>query len=155
MNATVKKNEVVKGNIFIIPNKAEKLSRYEPHSKMWLLGQLDFFGIEPEKHDDLMIDIWVTSEKEENWGHFGGFQNEANVVFDEDDESRKNRMLGYFPSHIPEHVFRGKKEGDIIRLHHKEYGIDIELTCKQQGYRYQRFGTFEQVLEYVLEVAFE
>ena len=151
---TATNTTLVKGDIFIIPNEAIMFNAFG-HSKEWLGLKLEkHLGITPGEYEKL-VHMWITSEKASNWDHPGGLQEEIGIEYNMLDESKNNRLMGYFPSRLPESILQGKKEGDIIRLHHKEYDIDIELTCKQQGYRYQRFGTFEQVLEYVLEVAFE
>ena len=41
--------------------------------------------------------------------------------------------------------FSELQEGDEISLYCKEYDITIKLVCDQLGYRYNRFGRFEDV----------
>ena len=150
------KNVVVKGDIFIIPNVAEKFSNF--HSPEWVkekLGRL--VGIEPQD-EDKMVEVWITSPEIDNWQcDFAGFQRMIGLIKDEVDEDlwenrmgREARILGYFPQYIPASVFAGKKEGDEINFHCPEHNVDIILTCRQRNYRYSSFGNFEDVLKNVL-----
>lgn len=152
-----KKSVVVKGDIFIIPNIAEKF--VDSSSPEWVKEKMKrLVGIEP-KDDDKMVEVWITSPKVDNWqDNFAGFQREIGLINDEAEEDlweekrgREARLLGYFPRHIPASMFAGKKEGDEINFHCPEYdGVDIVLTCRQRNYRYSSFGNFEDVLKNVL-----
>ena len=149
------KKIVVRGDIFIIPNIAEKF--VDSSSPEWVKEKLNrLVGIEP-KDDDKMVEVWITSPKVDNWqDNFAGFQREIGLIKDEAEENLweekrgEARLLGYFPRHIPASIFAGKKEGDEINLHCPEYNVDIVLTCQQRNYRYSSFGTFEDVLKNVL-----
>ncbi len=145
---------VIKADIFIVPNEAMDFQDFG-HNKEWLAEKLKkHLGIMPSE-DEKLVQVWITSEKSDNWDHPGSLQEELGIEYNLLDDSRENRLMGYFPSRLPESILSGKREGDIIRLRHKTYDVDIELTCKQQEYRYRNFGAFEEVLKYVLEVAFE
>jgi hypothetical protein len=147
--------KVVKGDIFIIPNVAEKFSSFS--STDWMRERSErLIGIEP-KDEDKMLQVWITSEQCDNWqSNFAGCQKEIGLLKEtdeiewEDKKGREARLLGYFPSYIPASVFAGKKEGDEINFHCPEYDVDIILTCRQKNYRYASFGNFEDVLRHVL-----
>ena len=111
-------------------------------------------GINPQKEDN-MIQVWITSENCDNWNdRFGGFQ--VNVLgqnkeyWSRINETKEDRLLGYFPRLYPSQIFEGKHEGDKVMLHCPEYNVDIELTCNQLDYRYGKFGRFEEVFGQVV-----
>ena len=152
-------NKTVKGDMFIIPNETGLKNEFEPTYWSGLLRErlARLAGIEL-KDDDEMVQVWIVSEKCNNWSDtFGGFQLViGNHQWQEDGDGdvrskRKNaHVVGYFPNYIPKRLLEDKKEGDIVELTCPEYGgIKIELTCKQIGYRYSRFGKFEEVLQRV------
>ena len=144
--------KIVKGDIFIIPNAAEKIKSFDPVSSNWVREKLKKqLGIEIQPEEKL-IQVWIKSPESDNWGDaYGGFQKTANVPFDEEDESRENKLMGYFTPFLPLRYLQNKKEGDTIELTSPAYGgVKIELTCKQIGNRYERFGRFEEALEFVL-----
>ena len=146
---------VVKGDVFIIPNIAEKFEDF--NSPEWVKEKLNrLVGIEPQGNDK-MVEVWITSPMVDNWQcEFAGFQREIGLIKDEAEEDlwekrgREARVLGYFPQYIPASVFAGKKEGDEINIHCPEYSVDIVLSCRQKDYRYSSFGNFEDVLKNVL-----
>ena len=148
--------KIVKGEAFIIPNPTDKLSSFcEPE---WLAEKCErLLGVKAEPEDE-MIQVWVVSEKCDNWScTFGGFQKEINSKFPtlveswkkSKEEQKETRLLGYFPGYIPKRLFCGKKEGDVVTFTCPEYNVEIILTCNQLGYRYNRFGRFEEVFEKV------
>ena len=142
--------KIVKGEIFIIPNPAGRLR--EDFGASWIKERAKKqLGIEI-KPEEKVVQIWVKSPESDNWScRYGGFQKTADVPFDEEDESRENKLMGYFTSYLPLRYLQNKKEGDTIELTSPAYGVKIELTCKQIGNRYERFGCFEEALEFVIE----
>lgn len=150
------KNKSVVGDIFIIPNIAEKFENF--CSPEWIKeGMRRLVGIEPQD-EEKMVEVWITSPEVDNWQcNFAGFQRAIGLIKDEAEEDLWEkekgcvaRLLGYFPQYIPASMFAGKKEGDEINFHCPEYGVDIILTCRQRNYRYASFGNFEDVLRNVL-----
>lgn len=127
---------VLKGSMFIIPNTALSPSSY------W--GQEAFDELVSDHvnsaakvldlrtHDlskDRMVQVWVHSSECENWG------------------DHIHPVIGRFPSHVPAKWLEGLAEGDTLAIvGHK---AKMLIRCQQHGYRYQRFGTFEQVLKQV------
>jgi len=148
-------NTTVKGHVFIVPNIAETFKSYPEDSQDWLTQRISrMTGINPKK-EDKMLQVWITSKECDNWNdHFGGFQ--VNVLgqnkeyWSRINETKEDRLLGYFPRLYPSQIFEGKHEGDKVMLHCPEYDVDIELTCNQLDYRYGKFGRFEEVFGQVV-----
>lgn len=147
------KKKVIKGDVFIIPNYARELRVF---SKDWLKERLSrLAGIEFVRDDEKMIQLWITSDKCENWNHFAGFQKTLGIRKEDfrnnyqDPEER--RLLGYFPNYFPSRIFEGKNEGDTVKIDCPEYDVIIKLTCKQLDYRYRDFGRFEEAFKYILK----
>ncbi len=137
------KNQVVEGHVFIVPNQVTKLEDFaEPE---WLMEKLRRLTGLKVNYEDEVIQVWVVSERCDNWSDtFAGFQ--ACCGMEEfDSKTRDQRLMGYFPKYFPVKLFDKKMEGDEISLYCKEYDITIKLICDQLGYRYNRFGRFEDV----------
>lgn len=139
--------QVVEGNMFIVPNASEAIGSFcEPEWQMEKLRRL--LGLKVN-YEEKVVQLWMCSEKCDNWGdQFGGFQSELGVELE--DHTRENRLLGYFPKYVPAKLLENKKEGDVVEFDCPEYNVKIKLTCKQLDYRYRRFGKFEEVFQYVL-----
>ena len=150
--------KVVRGDVFIIPNVCDQFMCFSPDSQEWIKEKHKrLTGIEP-KDEDSMVQVWITSDQCDNWqDRFAGFQKmigllktgEDEIIW-EDKRGREARLLGYFPGYFPSRIFKGKKEGDIVKIGCPEYDVIIELTCKQLDYRYRDFGRFEEAFKYVL-----
>ena len=127
---------VVHGKLFIVPNTALSPSSY------W--GQKAFDDLVSDHveavaktmnlrtHDlsqDRMVQVWAHDDKSENWSDHG------------------HPIVRRFPSHLPAKWLVGLKEGDYLSI--IVNNCKILLECRQQGFRYGRFGTFEQVLNKV------
>ena len=105
--------------------------------------------------DQYMIQMWYVSEEDL------GSDNLVDHGFRFDAGNKK-----YFGgmgslSYIPYCFLEGKKEGDVINVSFpircsiscnntqeniEDWVLEAEITLKQQGYRYRRFGKFEDVL---------
>ena len=144
--------KLVRGDVFIIPNICDRFETFPSDSREWIKEKHSHLtGIEP-KDEDIMLQVWITSEECANWNdHQGGFQNVLGLpTTTKWEDSREGRLLGYFPSYYPASIFAGKKEGDEVTLDCPEYGVQIVLTCRQRNYRYSRFGNFEEVFRKVV-----
>ena len=137
------------GDIFIVPNPGFHVKELLPFAKETTIKRARLLaGINLEE-EDYLIEVWATSPQCDNWTSvYGGFQSLFGVKLPED-RSEKDYLIGYFPKLLPVKLFKGKKEGDTIVLHCPEYNITVELTLNQLGYRYGRFGKFEEVLKKV------
>ena len=146
------RKKVIKGDVFIIPNYARELRDF--FVRDWLREKLSrLAGIEFVRDDEKMIQLWITSDKCENWNHFAGFQKELGIRKENlrNCKDPEERGLLYFPNYFPSKIFEGKKEGDIVKIGCPEYDVIIKLTCKQLDYRYRDFGRFEEAFKYVLK----
>lgn len=153
----MKTKKTVKGEVFIIPNPTDTLKNF--CSPEWIAEKCKrMLGVEAKPEDEL-LQIWICSEKCDNWScTFGGFQSELGSKFPtlveswkkSKEEQKETRLLGYFPEYVPKSLFEGKKEGDVVTFTCPEYdNVEIALTLNQLGYRYKRFGRFEEVFEKV------
>lgn len=155
-NATVG-TPIVNGQIFIIPNSSICWGdevRSEPG--MWsdlydtYLANYDVCKEMPFK-DTRFFEMWFNTKgnDDSNWVCHG---------IDGYDELEGFRVRS---AYLPETLFKGKKEGDTITIWIVAEDWDrtdkslltkrikVSLTLKQRGYRYDRFGNFEEVLERV------
>lgn len=130
-----KRNSNEHGFMFIIPNQARKVSDYDNKRAEALLNLYGCsFGTE-------MVQIWTTNEAEDNWCDHGD-------PYGREFETGLKSHL--FPGEFPREFFQDNQEGDLIVLdmedengeHHYQ-----ECVLRQLGYRYERFGRFEEVLE--------
>lgn len=129
--------KVIEGNVFIVPNLAMSESNYMGHKYYdpWVEEKIADASeiIDMRTHDltqDRFIQIWTCSPESENWSDHGHPQ-----------------IHGHFPDRIPAKWLEGLTEGDVLVLVGKNQRYF--LVCNQTSYRYQRFGTFEEVLDRV------
>lgn len=153
----MKTNEMIKADIFIVPNEAYKVSE-----KTFEWARADYFRVFRANHDkisgDFMDQTWI-----QVWFATRGDNDQSNWT-DHGIDGYKE-LVGWSPvcQYLPKALFEGRKEGDIITINlpitksvELSEGIDsyadmyatikVDLCLKQQGYRYQRFGRFEEVL---------
>lgn len=107
------------------------------------------------KPGDTFIEIWahLKGVKGSNFSAHGLDDEILNTLgYVKEKYKGKYDVVPCFPSWMPEHWFDGMKEGDQIFLKSKNTSNeDVYFICKlqQQGYRYARFGNFEEVVEKV------
>lgn len=157
--------KVIKADIYIVPNPAEKLKKDDPGAE-WVKERLKkLLNIEPANSDEKMVQILIVSPNSEKDGDgsqndwqntFGEFQKECGITNFAEMDTREKRtreivLCGYFTHYLPEHLLKGKKEGDIVKLFCPLYNVEIELTCNQLGHKYKFvFGDFEKTLQRVI-----
>jgi hypothetical protein len=150
---------------FIVPNAAGRLNlQYSFARKHLETAKINGIS-EKEAVEEKYVELWFSSDElhSENIGDHG-------CSFDEDG---RRYYIRYIRTLIPVSLLKGHKEGEIIPIklagscemsrdinkdvHDKEYkneDLDVELQLNvklnQLDYRYRRFGTFEQCLQYVL-----
>lgn len=115
---------MLKGEMFIVPNAATA-------------GAPDICSDRYLNPDEVQVQVWCHGSGSENWA---------------DHKVEVNGELEFFPGLLPFSLLAGVKEGDTITF--EWHGTQVELTARQQGYRYQRFGMFEDVLRDVVEVGY-
>lgn len=144
--------------IFVIPNSAGKVSDFfDPEQVIRNATEVcEANGITFDPENDYLIETWYHSKQL-------GCDNipDHNIYF-EDEEGNKWILGSNCGRYLPAKLFEGHKEGDTITIKlpmwlTKNYSensedviAEINLTLQQQGYRYQRFGDFEEVVEYVI-----
>lgn len=132
-------NGIISGNVFIIPNSAANISGTKGNficekGKSFFIEHTikNIHEVLTVPKDEIYIEIWA----------FSPDNNKSNWTCHSEMPGQEN-----FPNYLPAKLFKGKKEGDTIEFLSKWGTIRLKLT--QQGYRYQQFGNFEDVLEYV------
>lgn len=144
----------VKGDMFVIPNPAGKFGEFITSTRKTMKDRLRrLVGIDNVVDEDVMIEVWMTSDVCDNWAsQYGGLQRHLGIELNEREKrTEDDYTIGYFPKFLPLKVLEGKKEGDVLRLHCPEYNVDILLTLNQHGYRYKRYGNFESAVADVLD----
>ena len=152
-NPNVNGNKVIKGYIFVVPNKASKISRDTDYAKEnFEIYKKEFGDVVTE---DNMVQIWAHNAPEEgqqsNWSDHGV----PTEVLEK--AGIPNFQCGFwrdglFHSYLPASWLKDKKEGEHLYLSY-ENGTEkayFDLVCQQQNYRYEQFGNFEDVVERVL-----
>lgn len=128
-------NQVVKANIFIVPNMPYVFGSDELSDSM-IAPKIKHFGYSL-KTGDVLYQIWTVSperpeDKPEEWS-----ENWA------DHDMPKNlkddfRWPGFFPE-----ALLPKEEGESVTISTENH--QYELTANQTEYRYARFGKFGEV----------
>lgn len=156
----MKKIEVMQGknllafgaSAFIIPNPLTKVNTMFDNSYKQRIAEFEkevceMNHIGPFSEDDLLVELWFCSEElnSENLVDHG-----FNV---EDADGTRLHLQPIMMKRLPVKLFDGHKEGDrfSVKIPQKtesgEIIMEIALTLDQLGYRYRRFGTFEECLE--------
>lgn len=99
--------------------------------------------------DDILIENWITGEGVSNWNDHQiphAIQEELGMPSDQ---------RHWFPSFLPERLFRGKKEGDVVTLRFARNGnvVYLNIRLNQLGYRYADKGRYEEALATSLRYA--
>ena len=133
-------SNIIKADVFIIPNPVQLVSdRKELKFDTTCERIEEVYGVKLED-EDLLVELWTLDPED---GTDGGNNFECHGV------NRDRNKL--FPYCGPAKLFKDKKEGDIVTFE----GVfgKFEVTLRQKGYRYERFGAFHEVLESLIEKA--
>ena len=132
--------KIYNAEMFIIPNslRREKIELEDSKVASYFWDQYErkaarYFGEEAarrNKSERILAQVWICSKESDNWADHG-------CPIDGE----------HFVQNLPVEIIRGMKEGDTIELDLPEHNAILRLTAKQQGYRYERFGKFEDVLK--------
>jgi hypothetical protein len=129
--ATVASTERKKLETFIVPNGWMYVGDLPAYAKEDTLDSIKrTYGLELQDHD-VLITLWTVDPEEE-----GDSNIECHGL--NHDSSRR------FSHYAPLSLFENKKEGDTVTFS-GAYGT-FEVKLCQLGYRYRRFGAFEEVL---------
>ena len=158
---------VIKGSLFLIPNAANRSLKEDEKEKRKSLGInfiFDSSGDIAEERKSLFgeenmfepfVQIWAHNAKEEgeasNWVDHGipdETQNAANIKM-----QHPKFKDGLFPPSLPASYFKGLNEGDHLYLLYEDndgHKCCFDLTCQQNGYRYESHGDFNKVFKSVM-----
>jgi len=117
---------------FISPNKAPMIGDLLECFREKTLKEMQVQDPHFNKDQDHLVEMWFVGAGSDNM-RCHGFEHEGQVY--------------NAPFYVSESLLRGKHEGDVVNVHTED--IDYEVTLKQQGYKHQRYGLFEEVLEKV------
>lgn len=127
-------SNIIKAHVFIIPNALQSVSDRKTLSYDSTCERVEeVYGIKLND-DDLLVQLWTLDPD-------GGTSGQNNFEC----HGVKQDRTKMFPYCGPAKLFQGKKEGDTVTFTGC-YGT-FEVTLKQKGYRYERFGEFHEVLD--------
>ena len=119
-------------DMFIIPNMPEdilfQIKESLPEMADNYIKRIENLIGNPVDIKESMVQIWVTSPDSDNWTDNG-----------------HPELKERFTKYLPASVLKDVKEGDV--LHFNLENKQVELKANQLGYRYARFGKFEEVYE--------
>ena len=145
--------KIVKMDVFVIPNESFKISEDDLRIMNTILIRAEkLLGVEI-KRGDRVKQFWMTDPEGEvqNFNsEWYGFQKKLGIPEPEENQDRnlvEEFQIGFFPEYLPVKLFDGKKEGDVVKFHCPYYDVEIEMTLKQNNYRYRMFGPFEKALQ--------
>ena len=124
------KNNMIIGDMFIVPNMPEdilfQINESLPSMAADYIKRIENLTGKKVDIKESMVQIWVTSPDSDNWTDHG-----------------HPELKERFTKYLPASVLKDVKEGDV--LHFNLENKQIELKANQLGYRYARFGKFEDV----------
>lgn len=140
-----------KNYIFIVPNPIDVVkpgSFDETHFLHWLQVKAEKIGLHVNgekvdfKTNDPIVQIWWTGSGSENWGAHGLPEELCGSAPDATYDECLER--DFMIDNLPYRLIKDLKEGDTLSV--EINGHVVEVVANQLGYRYKRFGTFEEVL---------
>ena len=158
----MKNQSLLTGDIFVIPNRAFVPSLDEGFTTPTFMMDInciyysnsDLNVNKIKSEDTRFIECWFCNEYNENWRDHGIRGLELGIE-DKDEPWRLSSNM------VPEWIFDGKKEGDVVTFNmpverrDHERGIlerstiKLSMVLNQSKYRYRNFGKFEEVLKRV------
>lgn len=148
--------KVVKLNakVFIIPNPLHQVRHYlvdrikkdkaEFAADVCSINDAEEFDID----NDWLVQLWFHSEEV-------GCDNICRHGFDVLDNGEHVRVQPIMAEELPVKLFAGHKEGDtvLINVTDGEYLIEINATLEQATSRYRDFGSFDELLNMMVNKA--
>ena len=141
--------KILRGLLFIVPNPANIITtdevEYDERIKLF-------------DNDGPFVQIWAHNAPEEgsdsNWTDHGIPSETLNSVGLTTEEFKMPRWReGLFPHRIPAEWLKGISEGCHLYMSYTSDNgktIYFDMVCQQKDYRYERHGTFDEVLEKVI-----
>lgn len=155
----------INAKAFVIPNPARTLKDFLGDSKKKYFDVFATINNMDIKDDDKMVQLWLHNTEELHCDNLSCHSFEVTL-----DDGRKIVInaydLEYFPAKLLENIKEGESityqspylrrvrevtNGSIDDIDGVEIIFDITMTCQQKGYRYQRFGNFEDVVLAVMK----
>lgn len=148
--------KTVKMDVFVIPNESIKLNENDLiRMNSSLIRAEKLLNVEIKKGDRVK-QFWMTDPEGEvqhfndEWYGFQkklGIQKPEKYLYLDINQGEEEYQIGFFPEYLPVKLFDGKKEGDVVKFQCPYYDVEIEMTLKQNDYRYRMFGPFEKALK--------
>lgn len=144
--------KAVELNCFIIPNRATKFKDIVLGSeKIRLLTTCTVIGVPCSNDpDEIWVQVWISGNNKENDNYTDHtYPEEEREALQIPKWAKKPDDVVFAPHHLPLSVLKHVKEGTTLEFT-GWYGTKVRMTFKQKGYRYERFGNFEDVLQHVV-----
>ena len=151
----MKSQTIKNAKLFIIPNCAmhkELLLLREgevPGDTLWAqqsAKDCEELGTKFDIDNDAMVQIWITDEAHDNLTAHMGDDVRKELYGKTYDEYKYNKCV---PGYCPARLLGGKKEGDTVTFTFPT-GVTVECELCQLGYRYRRWGRFEDAFNHVV-----
>jgi hypothetical protein len=156
-----KKTINVNAQAFVIPNNAAMIKDYPNDTKKYLMDFAVLNNVELH-NDDKIVQLWFASKEL-------GSDNIADHGFKTMIDDFKIEVHPYKLQFVPAKMLAGLKEGQTInflapcytahaeKLNENlqcdvfEVTLNVTMTCKQKGFRYESCGNFEEAVEGVIK----
>lgn len=161
----MKKIISINAKAFVIPNSACALKSFIGDSKKKYFDVFATLNNTEIKDDDKMIQLWLHNTEELQCDNLARHSFEITL-----DDGRKIVISAYDLEYFPAKLLENIKEGESVKYQSPylrrvrevtdesiddvddlEIILDITMTCQQKGYRYQRFGNFEDVVSEIIK----
>ena len=96
--------------------------------------------------NDAMVQIWITDDDHDNLTAHMGDDVRKELYGKTYDEYKYNKCI---PGYCPARLLENKKEGDHVTFTFPT-GVTVECELCQLGYRYRRWGRFEEAFNHVV-----
>ena len=146
--------KTLRGLLFIVPNPANVATEGDEYDE-----RIHLFG--DNVAGKPYVQIWAHNAPEEgsdsNWTDHG-VPSEVleSIGLTTEDFKMPRWRAGLFPHRIPAEWLKGISEGSHLYMSYTSDNgktIFLDMVCQQKGYRYQKYGTFDKVLERVIAKA--
>ena len=131
-----------KSNLCLLKDEKAEDSLWAKQAAQWCEELGTNFDIET----DAMVQIWICDDNHDNLTSHIGDDVRMELYGKTYDDFKFNKCM---PGYCPARLLEGKKEGDHITFTFPT-GVTVECELCQLGYRYRRWGRFEDVFDYVV-----
>lgn len=151
----MKSQTIKNAKLFIIPNTAmHKENLYllkdeKAEDTLWAkqaAKDCEELGTKFDIDNDAMVQIWITDDDHDNLTAHMGDDVRKELYGKTYDEYKYNKCI---PGYCPARLLENKKEGDHVTFTFPT-GVTVECELCQLGYRYRRWGRFEEAFNHVV-----